>query len=91
MAHIALENNSRVAMRIRPEDKAKLMRAGALQQTDLTDFILRSALLAAEAVIGNAERVRLTENDSLRVLALLANPPVPNAKLLSAAQRLPPE
>ena len=91
MPQIAMENNNRVAMRIRPDDKAKLIRAGALQQTDLTDFILRNALLAADAVIDHAERVRLTEKDSLRVLALLENPPAPNPRILAAAQRLPSE
>lgn len=91
MTQIALETNSRVAMRIRPADKAKLMRAGALAQTDLTDFILRNALSAADEIIGNAERVHLSERDSLRVLALLADPPKPNAKLMLAASRMPPE
>lgn len=91
MSQIAIEKNSRVAMRIQPGDKAKLIRAGALQQTDLTDFILRNALLAADAVIDNAERVRLTEKDSLRVLALLDNPPAPDPRMLAAAKRLPPE
>ena len=91
MSQIAIEKNSRVAMRIQPGDKAKLIRAGALQQTDLTDFILRNALLAADAVIDNAERVRLTEKDSSRVLALLENPPTPNPRMLAAAKRLPPE
>jgi uncharacterized protein (DUF1778 family) len=89
MPRAALEDNSRVAMRVRPDDKAKLMRAVALLQTDLTDFILRNALLAADSVIEEAERVSLSERDSLRVLELLENPPEPNARLLAAAQALP--
>jgi uncharacterized protein (DUF1778 family) len=91
MPRVAVENNSRVALRIRPADKAKLMRAGALEHTDLTDFILRNALRAADAVIDQAERIVLSERDSLRVLELLDNPPAPNARLLAAARALPTE
>src|SRR5467141_2338819 len=91
MPRIAVENNSRVALRIRPEDKARIMRAVALEQTDMTDFILRNALHAADAVIEQAERVVLSERDSLRVLELLENPPAPTARLIAAAHALPAE
>jgi uncharacterized protein (DUF1778 family) len=88
MPRLAVEN-SRIAMRIRPEDKARLMRAGALEQIDLSEFILRNALRAADAVIEQAERITLSERDSLRVMELLENPPRPNARLLAAARALP--
>jgi uncharacterized protein (DUF1778 family) len=65
------------------------MRACALEHTNLTDFILRNVLRAADAVIDQAERVALSERDSLRVLALLENPGSPNARLLAAALALP--
>ena len=68
MPRVAIENNSRVALRIRPSDKARIMRAVALENTDLTDFILRNALLAADAIIEQAEHVMLSERDSVRVL-----------------------
>ncbi|GHU32402.1 hypothetical protein AGMMS50256_22450 [Betaproteobacteria bacterium] len=89
MPRAAIEHNSRIAMRIRPDDKIKLMRAGALEQTDLTEFILRNALLAADAVIEKAEHITLSERDSLRVLELLENPPPPNERLIAAARALP--
>jgi uncharacterized protein (DUF1778 family) len=38
-------------LRIRAEEKALLLRAVALNHTDLTDFVFRHALLAASAVI----------------------------------------
>src|SRR5882757_5662853 len=81
---IAVENNSRMSLRVRPEEKATLMRAVALKHTDLTDFVLHHALLAAKAVIEEAEHVSLSERDSLRVLSLLEVPPAPNAKLRAA-------
>ena len=89
MPRLDVEEYQRVSMRIRPEDKAKLMRAGALEQVDLSEFILRNALAAADAVIGNAERVTLSKRDSLLVLELLDNPPKPNDRLMAAARALP--
>jgi uncharacterized protein (DUF1778 family) len=74
---------------IRAEEKALLLRAVALNHTDLTDFVIRHAVLAAKAVIEEADRVQLSGRDSLRVLDLLENPPAPNARLLAAARALP--
>jgi len=89
MPRVAVEDNSRMSLRIGAEEKALLLRASALRRTDLTDFVLRHALRAAKAVIEEADRVRLSGRDSLRVLDLLENPPAPNARLLGAAQALP--
>ncbi|NEV65358.1 DUF1778 domain-containing protein [Thiorhodococcus minor] len=89
MPRTMVENNSRLALRIRSEDKAMLMRAVAIEHTDMTDFVLRHALEAARKVIDQAERLRLSERDSLRVLDALENPAAPSAKLLKAAHRLP--
>jgi len=90
MPRTAIQDNNRMSLRIRPDDKALLMRAVAYEHTDLTDFVLRNAMQAARAVIAQAERVLLSERDTLRVLDVLENPPRPNAKLLAAAKALPP-
>jgi uncharacterized protein (DUF1778 family) len=89
MPRVMVEDNSRLSLRIRAQDKAVLMRAVALENTDLTDFVIRTALQAAKTVIEQAERVPLSERDSLRVLAALEQPPAPNARLLAAAEALP--
>lgn len=89
MPRVMVEDNSRLSLRIRAQDKAMLMRAVALENTDLTDFVIRTALQAAKTVIEQAERVPLSERDSLRVLAVLEQPPAPNARLLAAAEALP--
>jgi len=78
-----------MSLRVRPEEKATLLRAVALRHTDLTDFVLQHALRAAKAVIAEAEHVQLSERDSLRVLELLEHPPAPNARMLAAARSLP--
>jgi uncharacterized protein (DUF1778 family) len=88
MPRAAVEDNSRMSLRIRPEEKALLLRAIALNHTDPTEFVLRHALRAAKAVIAEADHVKLSGRDSLRVLDLLENPPAPNAKLVSAARAL---
>jgi histidine ammonia-lyase len=62
---------------------AQLVSEGAFAE------VLRHALRAAKAVIQQADHVQLSGRDSVRVLALLENPPAPNAKLLAAARVLP--
>ncbi len=89
MPRAAVDDNNRVALRVRSADKALIMRAVALAETDMTTFILRTAIREARAVIDEHERVKLTPRDSERVLALLENPPAPNAKLRKAARALP--
>ncbi len=78
--------NGRVELRLKPEDKAVLARAAALERLDLTSFILRAALPRAQTVISEAETLRLSERESLRVLDLLENPPEPTARLVRAAK-----
>lgn len=89
MPRVAVEDNERLSFRIPSEEKALLLRATAYTHTDLTDFVIRNAVQAAKAVIAQAEKVSLSERDSLRVLDVLENPPAPNAKLLAAARALP--
>ena len=75
-------------MQIPPAEKARLMRAAALERTSLKDFILRNVLVAAEAVIAKTERVRMDEEQIRFLLDLLDDPPKPNGKLWSAARAL---
>jgi uncharacterized protein (DUF1778 family) len=89
MPRAAIDDNKRMNLRVRPEQKAALMRAAALRNTDLTDFVLQPALREAKTVIEEAERIVLSERDSLRVLDLLENPPAPNARLRAAIAAMP--
>lgn len=88
MPRAAIEDNSRMSLRIPAAEKAILLRAAALRRTDLTAFVRQHSLSAAKAVIREAEILELSERDSLRVLALLEKPPKPNAKLRAAARSL---
>ena len=42
MPRLAVDNNLRMSLRVRSDQKATLMRAAALKNTDLTDFVLQS-------------------------------------------------
>ena len=89
MPRAAVDVNPRMNLRLRPEQKARLMRAAALRHTDLTDFVLQPALREAQAVIEASERIVLSERDSLMVMNLLENPPAPNARLRAVIARMP--
>jgi uncharacterized protein (DUF1778 family) len=89
MPRAAVDDSKRMNFRLRPEQKATLMRAAALRHTDLTDFVLYPALREAKAVIAENERIALSERDSFLVLNLLENPPAPNARLRAAIAAMP--
>ena len=78
-----------MSLRIASEEKSLLIRAAALQHTNLTDFVISNAVSVARKIINENERLELTERDSLHVLDLLDNPPAPNDKLMAAAFALP--
>lgn len=88
MARTAKESSTRFPMMIPRAEKARLMRAAAIEQTTLKNFMLRNSLRAADAVIERAERVRLDEEQARFLLDLLDNPPKPNERLVSAARLL---
>lgn len=81
--------NKRLSLRLRSRDKAIIMRGSALAHSGMSEFIVRTAVHAAQELIDQSERITLSERDSLRVLDLLEHPPKPNAKLLRAARALP--
>ena len=79
--------DDRIELRATKEEKRLLAAAAAYERLDVTSFIMRSALPAARDVVDRAERIVLTERDTVRVLELLDNPPQPTPALLAAARR----
>ena len=77
----------RIELRATKEEKKLLATAAAYERLDVTSFIMRNVLPAAQEVVERAERIVLTERDSARVLALLENPPKPTLALMAAARR----
>jgi uncharacterized protein (DUF1778 family) len=89
MPRAAVDDNKRMSLRVPPEAKARLVHAARLRHTDLTNFVTQAALREADAVIEADERLRLSDQAYRRLLALIENPPAPNARLLAAAKALP--
>jgi len=89
MPQIPTEANDRMSLRIASEEKLLLMRAAALQHTNLTEFVIRNIVPLARKIIDEKKHLELSERDSLRILDLLDNPPAPNKKLMAAAFALP--
>lgn len=89
MARTAIDNNNRLQIRVTPEVKARLARAAAIENMDLTQFVTGTALREADAVIERAESVRVSTRDFARILALLEDPPAPNARLKAAIESVP--
>ncbi|WP_387692482.1 DUF1778 domain-containing protein [Photorhabdus sp. RM71S] len=89
MPQIPVETNNRMSLRIASEEKSLLMRAAAIQHTNLTEFVIRNVVSTTRKIIDENEQLELTEKDSLYVLDLLDNPPAPNNKLMAVAFALP--
>jgi uncharacterized protein (DUF1778 family) len=79
--------NDRIELRASREQKRILAAAAAYERLDLTSFVMRTALPAAEEIVARHERISLTARDSARVLELLEHPPKPTAPLRAAAKR----
>lgn len=79
--------DNRIELRASRDEKRVLTAAAAYERLDLTSFVLRRALPAAEEIVARHERITLTSRDSARVLELLEHPPKPTAALRAAARR----
>jgi uncharacterized protein (DUF1778 family) len=77
----------RIELRATKEEKRLLASAAAYERLDVTSFIMRNVLPAAREVVDRAERIVLSERDTVRVLELLEKPPKPTAALMAAARR----
>jgi uncharacterized protein (DUF1778 family) len=76
----------RLELRATSQEKQLLQAAAAHEHVDVTTFILRRVVPAAREIVDQAERIRLSERDTKRVLDLLENPPKPTKRLLAAAK-----
>ena len=77
----------RIELRTAKEEKRLLATAAAYERLDVSSFIMRTVLPAARDVVDRAERIVLSERDTVRVLELLENPPKPTPDLMAAARR----
>lgn len=87
MSTSTASRNDRIELRTTKAEKRLLAAAAAYERLDLTSFIMRNVVPAAQEAVNRAERIVLSERDSARVLKLLENPPKPTPALLAAARR----
>ena len=79
--------SERVAVRLTGETKRILEHAAEVTGRSLTDFVVDSAVSAAQQAIERNERLKLAAEDREVFLSALANPPAPNEALRAAAAR----
>ena len=77
----------RIELRATKKEKQLLTVAAAHERLDVTSFIMRAALPAAREIVDRADRIVLSERDTLRVLELLENPPKATPALAAAIRR----
>lgn len=87
MSATSTAREDRIELRATKEEKRILAIAAAYERLDVTSFIMRNVLPTAREVVDRAERIVLSERDTVRVLDLLENPPKPTSTLMAAARR----
>jgi uncharacterized protein (DUF1778 family) len=88
MARNVVETNQRLQIRLSSAKKARIARAAAIQQVNLTQFVTDAALREADAVIERSDHIELTEREYLQIMELLENPPPLNQKMKAAIASL---
>lgn len=87
MAPPKAAREDRIELRATKEEKRLLVTAATYERLDVTSFIMRNVLPTAREVVDRAERIELSERDTVRVLELLENPPKPTPALMAATRR----
>jgi uncharacterized protein (DUF1778 family) len=79
--------DARLEARVPRETKILWERAAAVQGRKVTEFVVSSAVEAAQQVLRENELSNLTRHDRIAFVEALLNPPVPNQRLREAAAR----
>ena len=78
--------NSRIELRINPEDKKIIMKAAKTRGLSLSAYIISRILPSAKRELADSENFQLDNNDRDFFFNLLANPPAPNEALKKLMQ-----
>jgi uncharacterized protein (DUF1778 family) len=79
--------NKRLTTRLTEHVQDRLQTAADLIGSTLNQFVVQAALEKADRVIESESTLVLTRTESLRLLALMENPPPRNEKFLQAQTR----
>ncbi len=77
----------RLTTRITEHVQETLIIAADIVGATVNQIVVQAALEKAEKIIENESTLVLTRRESLRLLELIENPPLPNAKFLQAQKR----
>lgn len=81
------ESRDRITNRVPQPIARKLQEAADLTGATLNQFMVQAALEKAERVIEREKTIYYSANDAAMLIALLDNPPPPNAALIRAFDR----
>lgn len=84
---VTTEAEARLNCRLSGEAKSLIEKAASLSNQTVTDFAVSTLLARAEEIVERHHNIRLSAEASARFLALLDNPPAPNAALKKAWKR----
>ena len=79
--------DARVGLRLRPEHKELFELAATLRGSNMTDFLVASAVEKAERIISDATATSLCLEAAKHFAEALRNPPEPNERMRAAAAR----
>jgi uncharacterized protein (DUF1778 family) len=83
------QRNSVLSVRLNPSEKAVLEAAAAEKHTTPSDFMRRTALLAAATVLFRRNVVITPAKDRVAIESWIGGPPDDNPGLAAIAKRLP--
>lgn len=78
---MAQTKNTRIELRIKPEDKKVIKKAAKLTGLSLSAYIISRILPSAKNDLAKAENISLNNTDRDFFFKLLSNPPSPNKVL----------
>ncbi len=82
----AISKRETLNIRIKPEERSLIDHAARMRGKNRTDFILDAVRLAAEEALLDQAIIMASPEDYARFLALLDQPPRPNASLRKTLQ-----
>jgi uncharacterized protein (DUF1778 family) len=96
MPHLAVPGASRrerrLSLRTTAEERQLIERAALIATAgDVTRFVMRASLAAAQETVDQAESTRVSDEMRDAFYRLLLHPPQPNAALLALAENAVPE
>ncbi len=86
MARTAERKRDRMHLRLDAESKRRLERAASYANKSVSEFVLANAIEAADKVIGEHERMVVSDRDRDVFFEAILNPPKPNKALHNAMQ-----